>query len=197
MPEFHNIYYRITRNPTSPAPSLCEMGEFNWFDVTLVSDEDIIASPWATLPHVVMICMSGVGTIDDFRRLLFDINQGNLCPSQSHNGACREIVGYVSKLKELNFARFLAHYSAHHGQFPFTLPDDEDAFERVSNLIQKGLGKRASDIFKRARDGADDFGTGRSINMFTIEHMFAEFPGSMILKELQGKPTVYGCKLES
>ncbi|KAG1815840.1 hypothetical protein EV424DRAFT_1348396 [Suillus variegatus] len=49
---------------------------------------------------------------------------------------------------------------------------------------------------KGARDGADDFGTGRSMNMFTIEHLVVEFPG-MILKELRGKPTVYGCRLES
>ncbi|KAG2098961.1 uncharacterized protein F5147DRAFT_712981 [Suillus discolor] len=194
--EFHNIYCRITRNPASPAPSFCEMGEPNWFDVTLVSDEDIIASPWAMLPHVIMICMSGEGTIDDFRRLLLDNNQGNWRPSQPHNGTCQEIVDYVSKLKELNFARFMAHCSAHHDQFPFTLPDDEDALERVSDLIQKGLGKRASDTFQGARDGADDFGTGRSMNMFTIEHLVVEFPG-MILKELQGKPTVYGCRLES
>ncbi|KAG1854774.1 hypothetical protein C8R48DRAFT_807489 [Suillus tomentosus] len=194
--EFHNIYCRITRNSASPAPSFYEMGEPNWFDVTPVSDEDIIASPWAMLPHVIMICMSGEGTIDDFRRLLLDRNQGNWRPSQPHNGTCQEIVDYVSKLKELNFARFMAHCSAHHDQFPFTLPDDEDALERVSDLIQKGLGERASYIFKGARDGADDFGTGRSMNMFTIEHLVVEFPG-MILKELQGKPTVYGCRLES
>lgn len=193
---FHNIYCRITRNPTSPAPSFCEMGEPNWFDVTLVSDEDIIASPWAIMPHVIMICMSGEGTIDDFRRLLLDSNQGNSRPSQPHSGTCREIVDYINKLKELNFARFMVHCSAHHDQFPFTLPDDEDGFETVSDLIQKGLGKRASDIFKEARDGADAFGTGRSMNRFTIEHLVVEFPG-MTLKELQGKPTVYGCKLES
>lgn len=194
--EFHNIYCRITRNPTSPTTSFCEMGEPNWFDVTLVSDEDITASPWAILPHIIMICMSGEGTIDDFRRLLLDSNQGNTRPSRPHKGTCREIVDYVSKLKELNFARFMAHCSAHHDQFPFTLPDDEDAFERVSDLIRKGLGKKASDTFKGARDGADAFGTGRSMKMFTIEHLVVEFP-VMILKELQGKPTVYGCKLES
>ncbi|KAG2117199.1 uncharacterized protein F5147DRAFT_671705 [Suillus discolor] len=196
--EFHNIYCRITRNPAfpAPAPSFCEMGEPNWFDVTLVLDEDIISSPWAMLPHVIMICMSGKGTIDDFRCLLLDSNQGNLRPSQPHNGTCQEIVDYVSKLKELNFARVIAHCFAHHNQFPFTLPDDEDALERVSDLMQKGLGKRASDAFKGARDGADDFGTGRSMNMFTIEHLVVEFPG-MVLKELQGKPTVYGCKFES
>ncbi|KAG2142838.1 uncharacterized protein EDB93DRAFT_1156652 [Suillus bovinus] len=194
--EFHNIYCRITRNPTSPAPSFYEMGEPDWFDVTLVSDEDIVTASWSILPHNIMICMSGEGTIDDFRRLLLDSNQGNSLLSQPHNGTCQEIVDYISKLKELNFARFMAHCSAHHDQFPFTLPDDEDALERVSDLIQKGLGKRASDTFKEARDGADDFGTGKSMNMFTIEHLVVEFPG-MILKELQRKPTVYGCKLES
>jgi hypothetical protein len=195
MPEFHNIYYRVTTNPTSSEPSLCEMGEPNWFDVTLVSDEDIIASPWASLPHVIMICMSGDGTIDDFRRRLLDTTQGDLHPSQPHNGICREILEYVSKLKGFNFARFMAHCAAHHDQLPFTLPDG-DAFERVYDLIQKGLGKKASETFKMARDGADDFGTGRSIKMFTIEHLVVEFPGVM-LKELQRKPTVYGCKLES
>ncbi|KAG1815838.1 hypothetical protein EV424DRAFT_1348394 [Suillus variegatus] len=117
-------------NSASPAPSFYEMGEPNWFDVTPVSDEDIIASPWAMLPHIIMICMSGEGTIDDFRRLLLDRNQGNWRPSQPHNGMCQEIVDYVSKLKELNFARFMAHCSAHHDQFPFTLPDDEDALEK-------------------------------------------------------------------
>lgn len=172
------------------------MGEPNWFDVTPVSDEDIITSLWAMLLHIIMICMSGEGTIDDFRRLLLNRNQGNWHPSQPHNGTCQEIVDYVSKLKELNFSHFMVHCSAHHDQFPFTLLDDEDALERVSDLIQKGLGKRASDTFKGARDGADDFGTGRSMNMFMIEHLVVEFPG-MILKELWGKPTVYGCRLES
>ena len=199
MPELHNIYCRIIRNPTeqtSSASSFCEMGEPNWFDVTLVSAQDIIASPWARLPHVIMICMLGEGTIEDFRRLLLDSNQGKLHPSQPHNGACREIADVVSKLKEVNFARFIAHCGVDHDQFPFILPDQEDAFERVFELIQKRLGKRASDIFKGARDGADDFGTGGSMGMFTIEHLVLEFPG-VVLEELKKKPTVYGCKLES
>ena len=53
MLEFHNICYRITRNPISSAPSFYEMGEPKWFDVTVVSDEDIIAAPWTTVYHDV------------------------------------------------------------------------------------------------------------------------------------------------
>lgn len=140
--------------------------------------------------------MSGKGTIDDFRRLLLDVNRGNSRPTQPHHGTCQEIIDYVGKLKELNFARFITHFFAHHDQFPFTLPDDEDAFRRVSDLIKKGLGKRASEILNGARYGADYFGAGRSMDMFTMEHLLLEFP-VMIWKELQEMPTVYGCKLES
>lgn len=199
MLELHNIYCRVIRNSkkrTSLAASLCEMGEPNWFNVTLVSGEDVVASPWARLPHVIMMCMSGEGTIEDFRHVLLESNLGKLHTSQPHNGTCREIAHYISKLNEVNFARLLAHYFAHHKQFPFTLLDQENTFEMLFELIQKGLGKKASDIFKGARDGADEFGTGKSMGMFTIDHILLEFPG-VILKELKEKPTVYGCKLES
>jgi hypothetical protein len=110
-------------------------------------------------------------------------------------GRCEEIINYVGKLERVNFARSIVHDVAQHGQFPSNLPSLEDGFNRVSELMQKILGKKASDVFE-ARDGADDFGTGRSINMFTAEHVFLEFPGLM-LTELKEKPAIYGCKLES
>jgi hypothetical protein len=200
MPEFHNIYCRIVSNPTQQTSSIAspfyDMGEPGWFNVTLVSAQDIFASTWTRLPHIIMMCMSGEGTIEDFRRLHLENNQGNLCPSQPHNGRCKEINSYASTVEQVNFARFITHYAAQHGQFPSNLPGLEDGFDRVSELMQKSLGKKASDVFKEARDGADDFGTGRSTSMFTIEHIFLEFPG-LVLTELKEKPAVYGCKLES
>ena len=192
--EFHNIYCRVTRNPgkqISSASSLFETGNPDWFDVTVVSDQDILALPWARLPHVVMICMSGEGTIEDFRRLHLGGNQTR----QPHKGTCREIVDYINNLKNVNFARCLAHWAAHHPQFPFTLPDREDEYKRVYELVQRGLGDRAGEVFREARDGAEEFGTGRSINMFTIEHVFLEFPG-VVWNEMKEEPAIYGCKLE-
>jgi hypothetical protein len=171
--------------------SLCEIGDPDWFDVTVVPDQDVTVSPWARLPHVVMICMSGEGTIEDFRRLRLGGNQ----TSHPHKGTCQDIVDYISNLENVNFARFLAHCAADHPQFPFALPDQEDEYGRVYELVQKGLGERAAEAFREARNGAEDFGTGRSINLFKIEHVFLEFPG-MVWEELKDEPTVYGCKLE-
>ncbi len=72
-------------------------GRPSWFDVTLVSDQGIITSPWDKLPHVITICISGDGTVEDFRR------------HQPRKGTCREIVDYIKNLKDVNYPRFLAH----------------------------------------------------------------------------------------
>ncbi len=49
----------------------------DWFDVTVVPDQDVTVLPWARFPHVVMIGTSGEATIENFHRLYLGGNQTN------------------------------------------------------------------------------------------------------------------------
>ncbi|TFK20747.1 hypothetical protein FA15DRAFT_658858 [Coprinopsis marcescibilis] len=127
------------------------------------------ASSWASLPHVLLISISTEGTFDDFRGRLLDISQDD-AHRTAHTGACQEVSDYACKWKDLNFARFILQDSAQHVQFPFSLPGNEDESSRVSCLVEEGL-------------GAGDRTLLRRISLHSNEG-------------IQGKPVVYGCKVE-
>ncbi|TFK20748.1 hypothetical protein FA15DRAFT_707821 [Coprinopsis marcescibilis] len=199
--ELHIVYCRVTRTPAGEAAatrSIQELGESNWFHLDLVSAEELITSPWARLPHVVLIGMSGEGTFDDFRSRLLHISlDDHDQPIQPHANDCQEIREYGAKLRELNFPRFILHDAAHHPQFPFALPGDEDEYERVSYLLGEGLGEDVSRLFQVTKDGAEEFGAGKSLDkLFGLEHFFVEYPLTVV-KEFKDKPVVYGCKVEA
>ena len=170
------------------------IGEDHWFKTEMLSLDQVISSPWSRIPHIIMIGMSCQGTIGDFQRRLLEGNQGKL-PLQHR---CCEADACALTIPRTNVSRLLAHFFAQHEQYPFTLPGRQDESLRVAALLRSCLGEEAEAAFKRAKLGAEEFGTGRSTRLFTLEHVFLEFP-SIVGRSIEDhgeNPSVLGCKLE-
>lgn len=170
------------------------IGEDHWFKTEMLSLDQIVSSPWGRIPHIIMIGMSCQGTIGDFQRRLFEGNQGKL-PLQHR---CCEADACALAIPRTNTSRLLAHFFAQHEQYPFPLPGGEDETHRVATLLRSCLGEEAEAAFTKARLGAEEFGTGRSTRLFTLEHVFLEFPSIVGrgIKDHGENPSVLGCKLE-
>jgi len=170
------------------------IGEYHWFKTEMLSLDQVISSPWSRIPHIIMIGMSCQGTIGDFQRRLIEGNQGKL-PLQHR---CCESDACALAIPRTNISRLLAHFFAQHEQYPFLLPGRETETHRVATLLRSCLGEEAEAAFTKARLGAEEFGTGRSTRLFTLEHVFLEFP-SIVGKDILDRgenPSVLGCKLE-
>ncbi|KIK58207.1 hypothetical protein GYMLUDRAFT_74990 [Collybiopsis luxurians FD-317 M1] len=193
---YRNIYCRIVKNPMAEisGDQHSVIGEDHWFKVEIVSLDQVDSSPWGRIPHIIMICMSCQGTIEDFKRRLLEDQQG-LLPLQHR---CSQADDCAIAITRTNIARLLAHFFAQHEQFPFLLPGHEDRFSRVADALHSCLGREASATFAEARSGAEEFGTGRSTRLATIEHIFTEYPSILArdVKEYGERPRVWGCKLE-
>ena len=198
---YRNIYCRIVKNPMArieaSRDSLYGIGEDDWFKTEVLSLDQVISSPWGRTPHVIMVGMSGQGTIEDFRCHLLNSKQGWQPPHHVPK-CCHEIDDRILRIKRTNITRLLAHFFAQHEQFPFTFPGLEDGFHRVATLLRNCLGKEAEDAFTTARLGAEQFGTGPSMQSFTLEHFFLEFPRVLgeDLKDHGEDPRVFGCTFE-
>ena len=118
---YHNIYCRIVKNPMARVrasrDSLHGIGEDDWFKTEVLSLDQVISSPWGRIPHVIMVGMSGQGTIEDFRRHLLNSKQGRQPPHHVPK-CCHEIDDRILRIKHTNITRLLAHFFARHEQFP-------------------------------------------------------------------------------
>lgn len=142
--------------------------------------------------------MSGLDTLEDFRQRLLSSTHGQWIQPDHGPDDCCDMDERIKKIEGANFPRVLAHCFAQHEQFPFRLPGQEDSFGRISKLLRSSLGNEAEDVFTEARLGAEEYGTGQSTRLWTIEHFFMEFP-SVLGKTIKGQgevPQVFGCKLK-
>ena len=174
------------------------IGERSWFESEVILLEQLVSSSWGRIPHVILVGMSGEGTVEGFRRRLIASKQRWLPPLHHDHEHCSEIADYELSIKHTNFSQLLAHYFAQHEQFPFRLPGHEDGFERIAMLLRTCLGKEAEDVFIKARHQAEQFGTGQSTRLFTIEHFFLEYPRvlGLDIKDYGEIPRIFGCKME-
>ena len=174
------------------------IGERSWFEPDVIPLEQLVSSPWGRIPHVILIGMSGEGTIEGFRQRLIASKEGWSLPQHHEHEHCSEIADYEQSIKHMNFSRLLAHCFAQHEQFPFPLSGHEDGFERVATLLRTCLGKEAEDVFIKARLLAEQFGTGQSTRLFTIQHFFLEYPSVLgqNIKDYGETPRFFGCKME-
>lgn len=189
------------KNPAAEISSkelLHGIGNDGWFEKEVVSLDQVISSPWARTPHIILIGMSGQGTINNFRSCLLASLQGHWLQQDHGPDRCCETDKCIRQIEAANFPRVLSHCFAQHEQFPFRLPAHEDGFDRVAALLRSSLGEEAEEAFTKVRLGAEQYGTGKSTRLWTIEHFFLEFP-SVLGRSIsdQGEaPQVFGCKLK-
>lgn len=153
------------------------LGKDDWFDVTLATHEELISSPWASTPHIILVCVSINGSTGDFYNRLVDDNQEKLGCNKPHDGPCHEQNEYTDSLRGANFSSILMHFFAQHDQFPFALPNKRDGHDYVAELLASELGEEAGAVFLKGRNEAVDLGTGRSAKLFSFQHIYLEYPG--------------------
>lgn len=89
------------------------------------------------------------------------------------------------------------HFFAQHDQFPFPLPSSQDGCEYVADWLEAQLGGESRMNFVSARREAECFGTGRSIELYSPQHVYVELPG-VVAKQVKGiidrreKPGIIG-----
>ncbi|KAK0469983.1 uncharacterized protein EV420DRAFT_1473099 [Desarmillaria tabescens] len=181
---YHIILHRVTRNPDAwderqsvKDQDITAIGNANWFDVTPVSHDEIISSPWAGQPHIVLIAVSTDGDLEDFYGRLTHDSPSCLGTSQPHNGPCREIENYTNIIEKANFSQLLMLLFGQHEQFPFPLRGQQDGYEYVADCIKSELGEEACGLFMKACSEAYECGTGRSTRMYSFQHVYLELPG--------------------
>lgn len=173
------------------------LGKENWFDINAVTHNELVSSEWAGTPHVTLICVSVNGSTKEFYNRLDDNNQAKLGCNKPHDQQCHEQDDYIDSLRAVNFSSILIHFFAQHKQFPFALPDKQDAYGYVANLLTSTLGKEAAMTFAKGRHEAATLGTGRSARLISFQHVYLEYPGvvAMQVKEMmdrKDKPALLG-----
>ncbi|KAH9483425.1 putative cyclodipeptide synthase PUL1 [Psilocybe cubensis] len=193
---YRNLYCRILPNPADnmTTADYVALGQAQWFDIEVLTVDQIASAPWNRNPHTIIVGMSCQGTIEDFRLRLLESQQG-LLPVQHR---CRQADECALAIECINISHLVAHFFSQHEQFPFTLPGGEDEIERVGCALEHSLGAHAKSAFFMGRAGAEKFGTGRSTRLATIEHIFLEYPSVFAndMKRIGEKPQVLGCQLE-
>ncbi|KAF9521879.1 hypothetical protein CPB83DRAFT_865157 [Crepidotus variabilis] len=171
---YRNIFCRIVTDPKANISrnQFFAMGEDDGFNTEILSLDQVLASSWSKIPHITMVGMSCEGNIEDFRRRLLE-SQQRLLPVDHR---CGEADDCAHTISGTNISRLLVHFFAQHEQFPFRLRGVENQFDRVAGGLNKYFGKEAEETFMEARFGADEFGTGRSTRLATIEHFCLEYP---------------------
>ncbi|KAH9478538.1 putative cyclodipeptide synthase PUL1 [Psilocybe cubensis] len=193
---YRNLYCRIVPNPAADmtAKDYSALGDVQWFDIEVLTVDQIASAPWNKTPHTIIIGMSCQGTIEDFRLRLLESQQG-LLPAHHR---CGQVDECALAIECTNISHLVSHFFSQHEQFPFVLPGGEDEIERVGSALECSLGPDAKHAFAMGRVGAEKFGTGRSARLATIEHIFLEYPCVFAndMKKVGEKPQVLGCQLE-